>query len=67
MGVTFHFNFRKNVRQGKNMKENKDVRIALRISTEQEKALQKLIDQGKAKNKSSAIQYLINQYSVLGK
>lgn len=46
------------------MKEHK---VSVRLSDEQYESLQKLIKDGKAKNQSAAIQYLINQYLTLGK
>lgn len=48
-------------------KQNKDIRVSLRITTDQVEALQKmLVDTGKAKTQSSAIQYLITQMMIKG-
>ncbi|EFT2988839.1 hypothetical protein [Escherichia coli] len=49
------------------MTEKKDVCISLRLSKSQIELLEKLIKDGKAKNQSSAVHYLINQYGILGK
>ncbi|TWD33395.1 hypothetical protein [Pantoea sp. SJZ147] len=48
------------------MKEKKDRAIGLRITESQERFLQKLIQDGKAKNVSAAIQYLIALAMVKG-
>jgi len=48
-------------------KENKDIRVSVRLSESQVQALQKqLIDTGKAKGQSAAIQYLINEMMIKG-
>ncbi|HCU0431132.1 TPA: hypothetical protein OUE92_003334 [Serratia marcescens] len=46
------------------MKEHK---VSVRLSEDQYKALQDIIADQKAKTQSAAIQYLINQYLILGK
>lgn len=48
------------------MKENKSISIGVRISEVQAELLDKLIKDGKAKNRSGAIHYLINQQQILG-
>lgn len=54
-------------RKRKMNKPNKDIRVSLRITNEQAEALQKLlVDTGKAKTQSSAIQYLITQMMIKG-
>lgn len=47
------------------MKENKSISVGLRINETQSEVLTKLISEGKAKNQSQAIHYLINQYAIL--
>ncbi|EJG2382741.1 TPA: hypothetical protein ACK2W9_005450 [Klebsiella michiganensis] len=49
------------------MKENKNVSVGVRLTTAQEEILQSIVESGKAKTISSAIQYLIQQYAILGK
>lgn len=44
---------------------NKTQGVGVRINETQMAVLKKLIADGKAKNVSTAIQYLINQYAVL--
>lgn len=48
------------------MKENKSISIGVRISEVQAELLDKLIKDGKAKNRSGAIHYLINEKLILG-
>ncbi|CAI1683785.1 Uncharacterised protein [Serratia liquefaciens] len=48
-------------------KENKDLRVTVRLSETQKGYLECLINEGKASTISNAMQYLINQYAVLGK
>ncbi|MEC9705556.1 hypothetical protein RCT18_15430 [Escherichia marmotae] len=47
------------------MKENKSISIGVRVSEAQADVLDKLIAEGKAKTRSAAIHYLINQHAVL--
>ncbi|WP_368894162.1 hypothetical protein [Kluyvera ascorbata] len=47
------------------MKENKSISIGLRINETQAGVLAKLISEGKAKNQSQAVHYLINQHAIL--
>lgn len=51
--------------KGENMKELKSHPVSVKLNDTQVKLLEKLIQEGKAKTKASAIQYLINQYSIL--
>ncbi|WP_210450870.1 hypothetical protein [Pantoea ananatis] len=46
------------------MKENKESKITARISETQNQFIKKLIDEGKAKTPSAAIQYLINMAMI---
>ncbi|WP_187775392.1 hypothetical protein [Kosakonia radicincitans] len=48
------------------MKEQKTERVTVRLSVSQEQFLQTLIAAGKAKNISSAIQYLITMAMIKG-
>ncbi|MFG0515142.1 hypothetical protein [Kluyvera intermedia] len=48
------------------MKENKSISIGVRISEVQAELLDKLIKDGKAKNRSGVIHYLINEKLILG-
>jgi hypothetical protein len=48
------------------MKEKKINYVLVRLSDTQKTALQNIIDSGKAKSTSSAIQYLINSYMIKG-
>jgi hypothetical protein len=48
------------------MKEQKSISVGLRISEKQREAIQKIIDEGKAKTISTAIKYLINLYMIKG-
>lgn len=47
------------------MKKENSRSIGLRITPLQEAYLQKLVDEGKAKNINQAIQYVLNSYIVL--
>lgn len=48
-------------------KKNKDIPVSIRITEEQDQAIQKLlVDTGKVKNRSAGIQYLINQMMIKG-
>lgn len=47
------------------MKETKQHQVGVKLNDVQVQLLEKLIQEGKAKTKASAIQYLINQYSIL--
>lgn len=48
-------------------KKNKDIPVSIRITEEQAEAIQKmLVDTGKAKNRSAAIQYLITLMMIKG-
>ncbi len=49
------------------MKEKKTISVGVRLSPAQEEILKSLIACGKATTMSSAIQYLIQQYAILGK
>lgn len=46
------------------MKENKESKITARITDTQHSYIQRLIDEGKAKSPSAAIQYLINMAMI---
>lgn len=46
------------------MKENKTVSVGVRLSQSQNELLLKIVSEGKAKNVSAAIQYLINLYII---
>lgn len=48
------------------MKTNKTVPVSIRITEEQKTALQTLVDGGRAKNISSAIQLLIDELRIKG-
>ncbi|WP_210484278.1 hypothetical protein [Pantoea ananatis] len=54
----------KNVDKDDIMKENKESKITARISETQNQFIKKLIDEGKAKTPSAAIQYLINMAMI---
>ncbi|WP_336983867.1 MULTISPECIES: hypothetical protein [unclassified Cedecea] len=56
-----------NVKQWNVMKEKKTISVGVRLSPAQEEILKSLIACGKATTMSSAIQYLIQQYAILGK
>lgn len=47
------------------MKELKSHPVSVKLNDAQVQLLEKLIQEGKAKTKASALQYLINQYSIL--
>ncbi|MDX6042818.1 hypothetical protein [Scandinavium lactucae] len=49
------------------MKENKNNIATVRFTDTEKKALQKIIDDGKAKTYAGAIQYLVLQHIILGK
>lgn len=66
-GIFFAFKKMEIVQQRKKtMKENKSISIGVRISEVQAELLDKLIKDGKAKNRSGAIHYLINEKLILG-
>jgi len=46
---------------------NKTKQINVRLTEEQLKVLQSLVDDGTVKTQSAAMMYLINQYAILGK
>ncbi|HEF0074904.1 TPA: hypothetical protein R8G76_000119 [Citrobacter youngae] len=48
------------------MKENKEYKITVRLNELQHGVLQDVINEGKAKTVSSALQYLLNQKVILG-
>lgn len=48
------------------MKENKEYKITVRLNETQYSILQKIIDDGKAKNQSTALQYLLNTLAIKG-
>lgn len=48
-------------------KENKELRVSVRLSETQKGYLETLIKEGKATTISNAMQYLINQYGILGR
>ncbi|CTR89536.1 hypothetical protein ACY2UH_004448 [Escherichia coli] len=48
------------------MKEKKTISVGVRLNPTQEEILKSLIECGKATTISSAIQYLIHQYAILG-
>ncbi|CAH3621166.1 TPA: hypothetical protein ACPYV3_002829 [Citrobacter freundii] len=47
--------------------ENKEYKVSARLNEEQHKVLQDIVDSGKAKTTGKALQYLLSQYSILGK
>ncbi len=47
------------------MKELKSHPVSVKLNDTQMKILDELIEGGKAKTKASALQYLINQYTIL--
>ena len=47
------------------MKENKSHPVSTKLNDRQVELLDKLIEEGKAKTRASAIQYLINQQLIL--
>ena len=49
------------------MKENKTTSVGVRLTKSQSQTLKSIVESGKAKTISSAIQYLIQQYTILGK
>lgn len=55
-----------NVKQRNVMKEKKTISVGVRLNPTQEEILKSLIECGKATTISSAIQYLIHQYAILG-
>lgn len=46
------------------MKEKKEARISLRLNERHVELLAKLVSEGKAKNQSAAIQYVLNLYQL---
>ncbi len=48
------------------MKENKEYKVSARLNELQHNVLQSIIDEGKAKSMSTALQYLLNQQVILG-
>ncbi len=48
------------------MRENKEARITVRITATQQQVLHKMVESGKCNSIAAAIQYLINQYIILG-
>ena len=48
------------------MKELKGKQVNVRLSEAHMLALQKLVDEGKAKTKSEALVYLVQQYRIFG-
>lgn len=59
------FSHTKKTQKGIRMKETKLNVVTSKINNNQLAILDKLIEGGKAKTRSSAIQYLINQYAIL--
>lgn len=49
------------------MKENKTTSVGVRLTQSQSQTLKSIVESGKAKTIGSAIQYLIQQYTILGK
>ncbi|MCO4162984.1 hypothetical protein K8D15_07250 [Citrobacter youngae] len=49
------------------MKEQKEYKITVRLNETQHNVLQKIIDEGKAKSISTALQYLLNQHALFDK
>lgn len=47
------------------MKELKSTVTTVRLNERQASVLEKMVEQGLAKNKSEAIQYLINKHGIL--
>ncbi|WP_201251679.1 hypothetical protein [Pantoea sp. S62] len=47
------------------MKENKTKQLSVRINATQEEALQRMVDSGAHKTIAAAVQYLINQQTIL--
>ncbi|WP_314419189.1 hypothetical protein [Pseudescherichia vulneris] len=52
--------------RGSQMRENKEARITVRITATQQQVLHKMVESGKCNSIAAAIQYLINQYIILG-
>ncbi|CAI0754557.1 Uncharacterised protein [Serratia proteamaculans] len=48
------------------MKEKKNTSFGIRLNDRQIELIDSLIEGGKAKTRSAAIQYLINQHIILG-
>ncbi|EPK4542437.1 hypothetical protein [Serratia marcescens] len=48
------------------MKEKKNTSFGIRLNDRQVEVLDGLINNGKAKTRSAAVQYLINQHIILG-
>ncbi|GAB6015532.1 MAG: hypothetical protein Lm2023SU_18900 [Serratia ureilytica] len=48
------------------MKEKKNTSFGIRLNDRQVEVLDDLINDGKAKTRSAAVQYIINQYIILG-
>lgn len=46
------------------MKEKKEARISLRLNERHVDLLAKIVEEGKAKNQSAAIQYVLNLYQI---
>ncbi len=47
------------------MKELKSHSVSVKLNDAQVQLLEKLIQEGKVKTKANALQYIINQYSIL--
>jgi len=52
--------------KGTNMKQRKNNMVGVKLNDSQTEALDKMIDGRTIKNRSQAIQYLINQKLILG-
>ncbi|CQI92622.1 Uncharacterised protein [Yersinia rohdei] len=54
------------MKENKENKENKEIIVAARLTENQSFLLDKMVSDGLVKNKSAAIQYLINKAIILG-
>lgn len=67
MGVLYTSkNTKKDIQKETTMKQVKQHQVGVKLNDGQIALLDKLITDGKAKTKASAIQYLINQQMILG-
>ncbi|HBW8876060.1 TPA: hypothetical protein MFN52_005077 [Klebsiella quasipneumoniae subsp. similipneumoniae] len=48
----------------KEMKEKKNTSFGIRLNDRQVELLDSLVNEGKAKNRSSAVQYVLNLYQI---
>lgn len=64
MAIMGFFSSEKTTNRYDKMKEKKEARISLRLNERQVELLAKIVDEGKAKNQSAAIQYVLNLYQI---